>query len=104
MSSASPVINVDTTDLFEITALATSVTSMTISGTPNQCQKLMIRIADGGIERAITWGSAFINSGIAALPASTRSAWAQSGAAQLNVSLMFDSYVPAWVAKAVGWW
>jgi hypothetical protein len=49
-------INCDTTDQFNITALAESITITLPTGTPTDGQKLMIRIRDDGTARAITWG------------------------------------------------
>lgn len=71
-SSATPSINVDTTDQFSITALATAITSMTsgLSGTPTNGQKLTIRIKDDGTARSITWGASFVARG-ATLPTTT---------------------------------
>lgn len=71
-SSATPSINVGTTDIFTITALATAITSMTsgLSGTPVNGQKLTIRIKDDGTARAITWGASFASRG-ATLPTTT---------------------------------
>jgi hypothetical protein len=45
-SSATPAINVDVTDLFQITALALDITSMTsgLTGTPKDGQQLWIQI------------------------------------------------------------
>jgi hypothetical protein len=57
-SSATPTINVATTDLFKITALAVAITGVTITGTPVDGQQLRVRIVDNGTARAITWGSA----------------------------------------------
>lgn len=60
-SSATPSINVGTTDNFRITALATNVTSMTsgLSGTPQNGQKLTIEITATGAKRSVTWGASF---------------------------------------------
>lgn len=71
-SSATPSINVDITDEFTITALATAITSMTtnLTGTPINGQRLIIRILDNGTARAITWGASFAARG-AALPTTT---------------------------------
>lgn len=57
-SSATPTINTDNTDAVDITALAADITSMTtsLSGTPTNFDKLIIRIKDNGTSRAITWG------------------------------------------------
>jgi hypothetical protein len=72
VSSATPAINSDTTDIFTITALATAITSMTtnLTGTPGNGQKLVIRIKDDGTARAITWGASFASRG-ATLPTIT---------------------------------
>ncbi len=72
VSSATPTINTDTTDMFTITALAAAITSMTtnLSGTPTSGQKLIIRIKDDGTARAITWGASFVSRG-ATLPTTT---------------------------------
>lgn len=72
-SSATPAINTDTTDLFEITALAAAITSMTSSmtGTFADGQTLLIRIKDNGTARAITWGANFSSTGLATLLATT---------------------------------
>lgn len=71
-SSATPAINVDTTDEFTITALATNITSFTtnLTGTPVNGQKLIIRIKDDGTARTITWGASFAARGVA-LPTTT---------------------------------
>lgn len=72
-SSATPSINTDNYDQFNITALAAAITSMTsgLSGTPTDGQKLLIRILDNGTARAITWGASFGSSGVATLLATT---------------------------------
>lgn len=74
VSSATPAINVDTTDFFTITALATAITSFTtnLTGTPSTTSKqtLTIRIKDDGTARAITWGASFASRG-ATLPTTT---------------------------------
>jgi hypothetical protein len=72
-SSATPAINVDSTDQFNITALATAVTSMTsgLTGTSVDGQKLIIRIKDNGSAQTITWGASFASTGTASLVVST---------------------------------
>lgn len=72
ISSATPTINTDNTDIHTITALATDITSFTtnLSGTPVNGQKLIIRILDDGTARAITWGASFASRG-ATLPTTT---------------------------------
>lgn len=64
-SSATPTINTNNYDTVDITALAAVITSMTtnLTGTPNNFDKLIIRIKDNGTARAITWGASFVNKG-----------------------------------------
>ncbi len=71
-SSATPTINTDNCDAVNITALATNITSMTssLSGTPNDFDKLTIRIKDSGAPRTISWGASFASEG-ATLPTTT---------------------------------
>lgn len=72
VSSATPAINSDATDLFIISALATNITSMTsgLTGTPVDGDLLEIRILDDGTARTITWGSSFASTTIT-LPTTT---------------------------------
>jgi hypothetical protein len=68
-SSATPSINTDFVDYFEITAQAEDITSFIITGTPVRGQKLCIDIT-GTDSRAISWGGSFEASTIA-LPTTT---------------------------------
>lgn len=72
-SSATPAINTDSYDQYNITALATGITSMTTSltGTPVDGQKLIIQITDNATSQTIAWGSKFVSSGMATLPTKT---------------------------------
>lgn len=90
-SAAQPAINVDTTDIFTITALATAITSMSagLTGTPANGQHLTIRIIDNGTARAITWGSSFVNRG-GLLPAST------FAGKYIYVALIYNSTTSTW--------
>lgn len=96
-SSATPAINTDTTDQFTITALAAAITSMTssLTGTPVDGQKLMIRIKDNGTARAITWGASFVSSGVATLLATTVANKTHM------IGLIYDSAAAKWVCVAV---
>ena len=95
-SSATPAINVGSVDQFNITALATAITSMSsgLSGSPVDGQKLLIRIKDNGTARAITWGASFISSGVASLPTTT-----VAGKTHL-VGFIYDSAMSDWVCVA----
>lgn len=70
-STATPSIDVDLYDQYNITALATAITGVTITGTPTDGQKLMLRIRDNGTSRNITWGTSFVGIGVNDLPTST---------------------------------
>ena len=65
-SSATPSFNTDSTDMLDITALATNITSMTssMSGTPTNGEKIMIRIKDNGSPRSIAWGASWRGLGV----------------------------------------
>lgn len=97
-SSATPSINVDTTDQFNITALATAITSMTtgLSGTPRNGQKLVIRILDNGTARGITWGASFDAKGGVALPTTTVLS------KYLYVGFIYNSTTSTWNCVFVG--
>ena len=71
-SSATPAINTNNVDQYNITALATNITSMTssLSGTPTDGQKLIVRIKDNGTARTIAWGASWRAVGVA-LPTTT---------------------------------
>lgn len=70
-SSATPSINVSSYDQYNITALAANISSVTISGSPSDGQKLIIRIKDNGTTRTITHGSDFVDSGVASMLTAT---------------------------------
>ena len=55
--AATPAINTDNGDIFQITGLAQAITSMTtnLTGTPVAGDMMMIQITDNGTARAITW-------------------------------------------------
>lgn len=94
-ASATPAINVDTTDQANITANQ-AITSMTsgLTGTPVDGQKLLLRIKDNGAARAITWGASFMASGGTPLPTTT----------VVNkthlIGFIYDSSVAKWVCVA----
>ena len=90
-SSATPTINTDNCDVVTITALATAITSMTtnLSGTPDNFDKLIIRIKDNGTARAITWGASFEAMGVA-LPTTTVIS------KRLRVEFEYDTVTSKW--------
>jgi hypothetical protein len=93
-SSATPSINLDLYDQYNITALAAAITSVTITGTVVDGQKLLVRIKDNGTARAIAWGATFVNSGVGTLPTTT----------VINkthfVQFVYDSVLTKWVCLA----
>lgn len=93
-SSATPSINCDTTDQYNITALAVAITGVTITGTPGDGQKLMIRIKDNATSRAITWGASFSASGNTPLLAATIASKTHL------MTFVYDSVVAKWVCMA----
>lgn len=70
-SSATPSIDCDSYDAYDITALAAAITSITITGTPTHDQQLILRIKDNGSARAMATGSSIISSGVASFPSTT---------------------------------
>ena len=90
-SSGTPTINTDRTDVFEITALAANITSMTtnLTGTPIRGQRLHIAITDNGTSRSITWGAKFEGSTVG-LPAATVIS------TRLDVDFIWNPVTSAW--------
>lgn len=93
-SSATPTVNTDLYDQYNITALATNITSLSASGSPADGQKLMIRIS-GPAAHTVTWnGTYFISSGSSTLLTST-----VAGKTHL-VGFIYDSTAGKWVCVA----
>ena len=65
--SATPAINTDNGDIFEIVGLAQAITSMTsgLTGTPLEGEMVQFIFKDNGTARAITWGAGFVSSTVA---------------------------------------
>lgn len=95
-SSATPSIDTDAVTQYNITALATNITSFTtnLTGTPIDGQKLLVRIKDNGTARSITWGASFVASGSATPLATT----------VINkthmVGFIYDAVAAVWVCMA----
>lgn len=70
--SATPTINTDNGDIFQITGLAQAITSMSssLTGTPVAGNMMMIQITDNATARAITWGASFASTTVT-LPTTT---------------------------------
>ena len=101
-SSGTPAVDSNSYDGVDITALGEAITSMTsgLSGVHQNFQQLVYRIVDNGTARAITWGSAFIDSGVASLPTTT------VVGKTIEVGLVYNSTRTKWVCMycdAVGY-
>lgn len=64
-STATPSVNTDNFDRLTITGQAVAITSVTVSGTPDAGDMLIVDITDNGTARAIAWGASFESSTIA---------------------------------------
>ena len=93
-SSATPSIDTDSFDQYNITALAAAITGVTVTGTPTDGQKLLVRIKDNGTARAITWGASFVSSGAATLLTTTA-----AGKTHLS-GFIYDGVATKWVCVA----
>jgi hypothetical protein len=93
-SSATPSIDCALYDQYNITALAAAITGVTVTSTPADGQKLLVRIKDNGTARAITWGASFVASGASALLATTVVSKTHLCA------FIYDSTAAKWVATA----
>ncbi len=69
-SSTTPTPNADTTDAYDVTALAAGATFGAPTGSPVNFQKLIVRIKDNASPQTLAWNAAFIAGG-AALPTTT---------------------------------
>jgi len=96
-SSATPAINTDNGDVANILALATNITSMTssLTGTPSDGDRLMLRFKDTGSAKTIAWGASFTSSGVATLLATT------VGGKTHHVGLMWSAASSTWICLAV---
>ena len=89
-SSSTPSINTNMYDIYNITALDTNITSMSVNltGTPTSEQCLIINITGTG-SRTIDWGNLFESSTVL-LPNSTE------GTNKLSIGLMYNSSTGKW--------
>ncbi len=70
VSTTTPSVDADLFGALKLTALATPITAVTVTGTPRDLQQLNVRISDNGSAQGITWGSEFEAVGVA-LPTTT---------------------------------
>lgn len=74
---ATAVIDVDVTDLYELSAIANN-TTFTLTGTPTDGQKLIIRYKDAGVSKTLTW-TGFTAIGITLPTATSAGKWGLVG-------------------------
>lgn len=94
-SSATPSPNADTTDLFEITALAAAAAIAAPTGTPVNLQTLVLRIKDNGTIRSLSWNAAYRAIGVT-LPTTT------VAGKVLYIGMFYNSTDSKWDVTAVG--
>jgi hypothetical protein len=70
-SASSITPDVDTYDVYALTALAANLTINAPTGTPTDAQQLTIRIKDNSTVRTLTWNAAFTAPAVGQLPTST---------------------------------
>ncbi len=70
-SNATPTPNIDSYDMYELTALAVSATFSAPTGTPTDGQSLIIRIKDNNNAQSLSWNAIYRASTDLALPTTT---------------------------------
>ena len=88
-SDATPDVNADDYDAVTITAQAVAITDVNMSGTPTNFQKLIFRIKDSGVARALTFGSDFEAKGVD-LPTTT------IASKVMTLGFIYDSVSEKW--------
>lgn len=76
---ATAVIDVDVTDVYELSAVANATTFST-TGTPTDGQKLIIRFKDAGVAKGLTWDAVFVAIGVTAPTTTVAGKWHYVGA------------------------
>ncbi|MFA5037767.1 MAG: hypothetical protein WC479_11405, partial [Candidatus Izemoplasmatales bacterium] len=71
---ATAVIDVDVTDVYELSAVANATTFST-TGTPTDGQKLIIRFKDAGVAKGLTWDAIFVAIGVTAPTTTVAGKW-----------------------------
>lgn len=89
---ATAVINIDTCDEYQLSAVA-NATEFTTTGTPTDGQTLIIRLKDAGVSKALTW-TGFTAIGVTLPTATTAGKWHYIGC-------KYNSAATAWHAIAV---
>lgn len=74
---ATAVINIDITDVYELSAIA-NPTTFTITGTPRDGQSFIVRYKDAGVSKALTW-TGFTAIGVTLPTSTTAGKWTYVG-------------------------
>jgi len=90
---ATAVIDIDSCDVYQLSAVA-NATEFTTTGTPTDGQKLIIRLKDAGVAKALTW-TGFTAIGVTLPTTTVAGKWHYIGAT-------YNSAATAWHAIAVG--
>lgn len=87
--------NCDTADQALIAAPAANFTVANPIGSPNDGQKLLLRITSGGTGRTPTWGTAYASSGVATLPVA-----ALPASKTVTLGFIYNASAAKWVLIA----
>ena len=90
---ATAVIDIDTCDVYQLSAVA-NATEFTTTGTPTDGQQLIIRLKDAGVAKGLTW-TGFTALGVTLPTTTVAGKWHYIGAA-------YNAAASAWHAIAVG--
>jgi hypothetical protein len=93
-SSSTPSINTNIYDQYNITALATNISSLSAAGSPVEGQKIIIRIKDNGSPRSIVWSASWRGMGVS-LPVVT------TASKTLYIGAIYNSTDGIWDVIAV---
>lgn len=93
-TASSYTINTDVYDTLSITALAGTINTIAVSGTPNNFDTLIVRIKDNGTSQTIAWSTDFASYG-STLPTAT------TISKVLTVGFLYDSVAALWGCVAV---
>jgi hypothetical protein len=89
---ATAVIDVDVTDVYELSAVANN-TTFTLTGTATDGQTIVVRYKDAGVSKTLTW-TGFTAIGVTLPTATTAGKWGYVG-------MMYNSAASAWHVIAV---
>lgn len=85
--------NADTDNMLSATGLTAGLTIANHSGTPQNGQKLMVRVKDNGTSRTLTFGTAYVQGGVA-LPTAT------TAGKMTHLGFIYDTGASKWMLIA----